>query len=167
MKTNNKIYIFSLRDVFPQWYLYSFCDIYIRKYYHSAINNIMYTLLKEHTILTYLADTLLNCGFLRIKQQRRRISFSFRYIKQRRRRVIRTNVQERLATFVFLWSPSFPLAIYLLSILRNSIHCLGIEILNSGLFTRRTFSPHPTLKLQQFQSCFLPYGLKQAREYFC
>ena len=41
----------------------------------------MHTLLNEHTILTYLADTLLNCGLLRIKQQRRRISFSFRYIK--------------------------------------------------------------------------------------
>ena len=29
----------------------------------------------------------------------------------------------------------------LLKIVRNSIHCLGIEILNSVLFTRRTFSP--------------------------
>ena len=109
MKTNDKIYIFSLGDSLPQWYLYIFCDIYVRKY-HSAINNIMHTLLKDHTILTYLVDTLLNCGLLRIKQQRRRISFNFRYIKYQRRRVIRTNVQERLAT---LWSPSFLLAFYL------------------------------------------------------
>ena len=51
MITINKIYIFSLKDFLPQWYLHSFCDIDVRKCYRSAIKNIMHTLLKEHTWL--------------------------------------------------------------------------------------------------------------------